>query len=382
MYAILHLYGWYVAGFAGPALARGPLGTGTRLDRPAVVLMLCAAGCGGFLYWELAERTRLLLPEWNTIPEEVTVVREETPYRDYFPFSTLEPQEKIARLDAPASLRIRDGYPRLDGATAFMPLSSATLMAVYEIPSSLLTLDGATDPDAERYMFISQFFSSNTSRKAYSNLINGKADLIVVFGPSEEQQAEADTAGVPLKLTPIGKEAFVFFVNEKNPVDGLSLEEVRKIYSGGIGNWREVGGPDAPILAYQRPKDSGSRTAMDQMVMQGLSQARPLREEYFAPMEGIVTAVADYRNESPAIGYSFRWFLTTMYSEPGLKLLTINGVAPTVEHIADGTYPLTRTFYAVTRKKDALPETEALAAWLAGPEGQALVGKAGYVPIR
>ena len=52
------------------------------------------------------------------------------------------------------------------------------------------------------------------------------------------------------------------------------------------------------------------------------------------------------------------------------------------ETIADGTYPLTRTFYAVTRKKDALPETEALAAWLAGPEGQALVGKAGYVPIR
>ncbi len=92
---------------------------------------------------------------------------------------------------------------------------------------------------------------------------------------------------------------------------------------------------------------------------------------------GVVTAVADYRNETPAPGYSFRWFVAAMFSRPELKLLQVDGVAPTAEHIADGTYPLIGTFYAVTRKNDASPETRKLVEWPAGPEGQALIAKTG-----
>ncbi|WP_279401693.1 substrate-binding domain-containing protein [Piscibacillus salipiscarius] len=65
-----------------------------------------------------------------------------------------------------------------------------------------------------------------------------------------------------LNMTPIGREAFVFFVHADNPVDSLKVEEIQGIYSGNITNWKEVGGEDVEIRAFQRPEGSGSQTML------------------------------------------------------------------------------------------------------------------------
>lgn len=78
------------------------------------------------------------------------------------------------------------------------------------------------------------------------------------MGVSDEQRAMAGQKGLELLLTPVGREAFVFFVNSRNSITDLSTSDVRRIYSGEVTNWREVGGGNNEIRAYQRPDESGS----------------------------------------------------------------------------------------------------------------------------
>ncbi len=69
--------------------------------------------------------------------------------------------------------------------------------------------------------------------------------------------------GLTFHMIPIGREAFVFFVNHKNTVENLTLGQVQQIYAGKITNWQEVGGKNDAIRAFQRPADSGSQTALE-----------------------------------------------------------------------------------------------------------------------
>lgn len=196
--------------------------------------------------------------------------------------------------------------------------------------------------------------------------------------PSQAQLAKAKAAGVELKLTPIGREAFVFFVNTDNPVDELSLQQIRDIYTKKITNWKQVGGPDEDIVAYQRPDDSGSQTAMLAQVMQNTPMATAVREEIADGMGTVIDQVATYRNLSSAIGYSFRWYATVMNPNSGIRLLDVNGVPPTVDNIRNGTYPLTGDFYATTAGSQN-PNTAKLIDWMTSPEGQTLIEQVGYV---
>ena len=97
-------------------------------------------------------------------------------------------------------------------------------------------------------------------------------------------------------------------------------------------------------------------------------------------MGGIVQNVSSYKNHRNAIGYSFRFYCTGLMRGFDVKLLAIDGVAPTVENIENGTYPLASCFYAVTRA-DADENTLALLEWITGSQGQELVEKAGYTPL-
>jgi phosphate transport system substrate-binding protein len=187
----------------------------------------------------------------------------------------------------------------------------------------------------------------------------------VFFGaqPSKRQQEAAAAAGRKLDLTPIGREAFVLFVNADNPVPGLTTTQVQDIYSRGITNWKQVGGRDEQIIPFQRPEDSGSQTVMQARVMQGRTMAAPLRDEQVDGMGGILSEVAEYRNSTAAIGYSFRWYATVMNGNPGIRLLAIDGVEPTPENIRNGSYPYTVDVYAVTARRPTPTPRSSSTGW-------------------
>lgn len=295
-------------------------------------------------------------------------LRENFNYRTYRPF---EEDSLVHTLDEPATLRFsaEDDLPRMDGATALYPIYAAFCQAVYPAQA------------AEDWHFYSDTVTCSTTTFAYKNIVDGKCDIIFVAGPSEEQEAYAAEQGVELVYTPIGREAFVFFVNPQNPIDSLSLEEIRGIYSGGISDWGQLGAKGlGKILAFQRDEGSGSQTALERFVMRGAPLMEADTETYIGGMGEIIEEVSSYKNHRNAIGFSFRFYCTALTKGFDVKLLAIDGVEPRVENIENGSYPLASSFYAVTRS-DADENTLALLAWICGEQGQALIRDTGYTPI-
>lgn len=283
---------------------------------------------------------------------------------DLYEYAPNEPGSKAVDLGRPASFHVEQDVPIIDGATALYPVYAAFAQAVYP---------------KQNYDPYNSAVMSNRTGSAYENLLAGDVDIIFTLGPSEAQRARASELGKELVLTPIGKEAFVFFVNKENPVKGLTQAELRDIYSGKLTNWKEVGGNRSKIRAFQRPADSGSQTALEDF-MGDVPIMKAPTEEVADLMSGIITYVADYRNYDGAIGYTFRFYSESMIGNNNIRLLAVDGAEPTVETIRSGAYPITREIYAITAGSNN-PNVDAFIDWILSDEGQELVEKTGYVGI-
>jgi phosphate transport system substrate-binding protein len=282
---------------------------------------------------------------------------------NYWPFSENK-YDKLVRPAFTPSLRIETDHPRLDGAIAAFPVYAAFTQAVY----------AGLDARAAR-----KIVDCTNTVEAYKRLVDGKVDIFFGAAPSQAQRDYAASKGLALTETPIGKEAFVFLGHKDNPVRSLTQAQVRAVYSGRVRNWKELGGPDEAILAFQRPENSGSQTAMLRL-MNGEAMSRPLYEEQSEGMGDVVIGVAAYRNRNNALGYSFRWYATVLFSSPDIRLLAIDGVDPTPENIRNNTYPFTMPLLAVTARPLSA-ESKNLLDWITGPEGQELLERVGYVPL-
>ena len=303
-----------------------------------------------------------------TLDDRTLMLEEYAPFRE---------GTKAASLDRPASIQMEPAAAerlRLDGATALYPVYAAFVQAVYPEETYLLT---------ERDRRVA---CAGTVR-AYRRLVNGDADVIFAAEPSQAQRAYAAFKGMELHMTPIGREAFVFFVHRWNPVDSLTLEQLRGIYSGEITSWRQAGGLFGRIRAFQRAEDSGSQSAL--MRLMGDTPLRePEEREVIGGMGEIIREVASYRNYLGAIGFSFRFYATEMVSSGEIRLLALNGVEPTRETIRDGSYPISSSFYAVTASPIGQPAPEttneklaALLEWILSPQGQWIIEETGYVSL-
>lgn len=255
-----------------------------------------------------------------------------------------------------------ENYPRIDGSTATLPLAEAFKA----------DFTGTDIKEVE--------VTHSKTHNAYVNLINGETDLILVTYPSEDELKLAKEKGIELEIVPIVKEAFVFFVNKENSVNNLTLNEIQDIYSGKITNWKEVGGEDKEILAFQRPKNSGSQTGMLNSVMQGIKMKEPTTEIVAVDMQDIIDVISDYNNKDTAIGYSYYYYATTMYTSDTMKLLSVNGVEPTYENIKNGLYNIQTAYYAVIKKDEpADSDTRKLLEVMKSERGQNVAKGAGYV---
>ena len=291
---------------------------------------------------------------------------------DYQPFSR---DNQLVTLDEPADFQLETPWAlRLDGVTALYPVYAAFAQAVF--------------PESDDYVPFHSTVECNGTIDAYQHLINGEVDMIFAAAPSQAQLEAAEHAGMELHMTPIGSEAFVFFVNNKNPVTGLTVEQVRGIYTGAITNWSQVGGRRQSIRPFQRAENSGSQSAL-QRLMGDLPLIEPEEEDRVAGMGGIIREVASYRNYRNAIGFSFRYYATEMVRNGDIRLLALDGVEPTKETIRDSTYPISSYFYAVTAAPIGKPapeeRNETMAAflnWILSPQGQTLVEETGYVGLR
>ncbi|MBQ8397876.1 MAG: substrate-binding domain-containing protein [Clostridia bacterium] len=270
----------------------------------------------------------------------------------------------LVRIDA--DLALEGDLPVLDGAAALLPVYASIVNAVYPVGS--VTYEGGVFSDdnyyGENFAPDSKMQYRNTVR-GYAAVVDGTSDILFCAAPSAAQKQYAAEQGVELVYVPIGREAFVFFVNRDNPVDNLSIEQVRGIYAGDCTNWAEVGGPNRIINPVTRLAGSGSQTAME------------------AFMGGrAIGGKSPFAVAGGSIGFSFRYYLADMVGNAGVKMLSLDGVYPSAENIRDGSYPIVAEFYAIYRAEDDNPNIPILIEWILSPAGQAIIEGCGYVGLR
>ena len=284
-------------------------------------------------------------------------------------FSGCTTKQQNHQIDVPkkASLQLSlDEYPCMDGSTANLPMMAEIMSRVCDI-----TLEEAEE-----------LTSCTKTSNAWSNIANGNADILLVYEAAEDTKAYLDIVGTELEITPLGRDALVFINNEQNSVNNLTQQQLIDIYTGNVTNWNEVGGEDLEIIPYQRVATSGSQSLFMKLLMKDIVPMDAPMELRPAEMGMLIDELARYNNEGNALGYSVFYYASYMYQQPGLKMIAVDGVQPSDETIADGSYPLLNEYYLVIRADE--PEdspARQLRNWILTDEGRAAIIEAGYIPM-
>jgi phosphate transport system substrate-binding protein len=297
------------------------------------------------------------------------------------PFALGEPEPIGESAGVPLYEIPYGSYPVIDGSTIGVPMA-------LEFAREHLSL-----PDTDLSSFV--FFS--TTHAAYLNLINRRpaaapiipsmngamerkgVELFIGTAPSDDELALAQACGVKLVINTLCYDAFVFITHKDNPVQSLTVGQIRDIYAGRVTNWNEIGGADARILAYQRNPNSGSQTAMDELVMRGEEITGAV--DWYVPreMSGLVDEVSDYENALSSIGYTYKYYLDALYQDEDIKTIAIDGIAPTDENIISGAYPFTTEYVAVIRDGEQDGIAGRFLEWMLSGEGMDCIRQAGYL---
>ena len=174
-----------------------------------------------------------------------------------------------------------------------------------------------------------------------------------------------------LKETTLALDGIAIIVNPQNPVKDLSLEQIAKIYTGEITNWKDVGGEDAEIVLIGREAGSGTRDGFESIT--DTKDACQYRQELTSTGD-VITTVSQNPN---AIGYA-----SLASIKDSVKALTVNGVAPTEATVKDGTYLVQRPFVLVTKEGVALSETaQKFFDFATSADAASIISAAGAVPV-
>lgn len=202
-------------------------------------------------------------------------------------------------------------------------------------------------------------------------LIDGTTDIAQSsrWITMDEVQRALDNGVYPVPFV-IANDSIIPVLHPENPVDDLSMQELKKIYKGEIRNWSEVGGTDRDIVVVSRDSDSGTYGVWNEIVLEG-DRVTP-RAQMLASNGAIVQAVQDNRH---AIGYIGLGYLTDK-----LKRITVEGIKPTSGTTSSGEFPISRSLWLFT---DDWPEgdVQRFISYIQNPENQHLIEEGGYVPI-
>ncbi|MDR1222078.1 MAG: substrate-binding domain-containing protein [Tannerella sp.] len=279
-----------------------------------------------------------------------------------------------------------NNYPRVDGSTSCRHLHeiiACKLLNVSYTWQMPLVDEWTIRPDYEHipagyWNFFWQWIKTSQTHGAFMNLIDGNADIILTHRTiSPDEKAHADARGIKLIETPIARDAFVFVVNPENPVTSLTVAQVQDIYTSKTTNWKQVGGRDASIKVFTRPRNSGSEEVMRELVMKGLEMG-DFPESQIGSMALVFSEVIDDRN---AICYTFLNYKELIVRKPDSNVpkIAINGVFPGEETVLDETYPfIAEVHVAIRSNLDRNTMAYKLYEWLQSPAAHAAITESGY----
>jgi phosphate transport system substrate-binding protein len=159
--------------------------------------------------------------------------------------------------------------------------------------------------------------------------------------------------------------------NASNPVGNLTTNQVRDIFTGVIQNWKDVGGPDAPIHLYVRDPVSGTYLGFRELAMGNKPYGHA--QMLFTTYAAIVRAVGE---DPDGIGYSS----LGLAKGSEVKAVSIGGVEPSFDTVNKHQYPYARVLHLYTNKNQEAPTTHDFILYVASPHGQEVVEQMGFVP--
>lgn len=211
-----------------------------------------------------------------------------------------------------------------------------------------------------------------------SALINGTTDICNSSRPMKMSEREKlkqrySTLGVEIKAA---KDGLAVYVNDTNPIQDLSLDQLKKIYMGEMTNWKELGGADARIILYSRENNSGTYVYFKDNVLEG--QDFSASAQNMPGTAAVVNAIAKDKN---GIGYG-----GAAYAK-GIRMLKIRKDAgsaafePNAENVKSGDYPISRYLFMYVKSRPTGFMKEYV-DWILSQEGQEIVTKVGYFPVK
>ena len=307
---------------------------------------------------------------------------------DEKPLLIIDPVVELEKPTATTTLTLAN-MPVIDGSDSTEPLRNLLVYRLLGIDCQWqqnLHTDGTwtikpiwNRLDEDGRSGLQRIVRNSNTHGSFVRLIDGDDDLIITArGISRDEQKYADEKGVGIIAHPIARDALVFIVNPKNPVRHLTTEQIQKIYTGEIRNWREVGGNDAPISPYVRNPNSGSQEKMETIIMSGLKMID------WPEMVGYVMLAPYYqlRQDENGIAYTPFYYYDTIVNDDGTQVIGVNGIVPSKKTIEDGTYPyVTEVMASVRADIDKSSTAYQLFYQLATGQHDNIVRESGYIPM-
>ncbi len=252
-----------------------------------------------------------------------------------------------------------------------------------QMQSGKIVIDGSTTVGPIAKAFAEEFMRANPgvnitvsesgSGNGVKSLVNGTCDIADMsrFMKDTEFKAAADAGRMPVAHV-VALDGLPVIVHPSNPVKGLTIAQIRDIYTGKITNWNQVGGPNRPIVIISRDTNSGTYETFETLVMKGAAMAGSV--EYVGSNGAVRQRVQSTPN---AIGYAGLGFV-----DRTVKALEVNGIAPTAETVIAGDYPISRPLYMFT---NGYPELGSpvykFVTFHLSKRGQEIIQGIGFVPI-
>ena len=237
----------------------------------------------------------------------------------------------------------------ISGSTSVGPLMEK-IQEKYEAENSNVTLE----------------IQQNASGAGIKDVISGISEV----GMSSRELKDDEKTSVQGSI--VAYDGIALLVNPENSVKNISLEDVKKIYTGEITNWKELGGDDSPIVVVSREEGSGTRDAFQEIV--GYESEELVKDATISDGSGAVkTTVAGNKN---AIG-----FASFEYIDDTVAALNIDDVEPTADNVKAGSYKISRPFILVTKEDSLTEEGQKLIDFVLSAEGQQIVGENKLITI-
>lgn len=281
-----------------------------------------------------------------------------------------------------------DNYPKVDGSTSSSVLSMMVACKLLGAPYRWIepgivsewTLHPVYEELPEQYRdFFSERIKTSRTHGAFMNLIDGEADIILTHRTiSPDEKAHAESVGVTLIETPIALDAFVFVVNKKNPVKTITVDQIQKIYMGKITNWSQIGGNNAKMKVFTRPRNSGSEEIFRYLVMADLEPA-DFPESDIGGMAQVFGEIKEYET---GICYTFNNYKLLQARVPDSEVpkIAINGIFPDENTVKDRTYPfISEVHVAIRVDLDRNSMAYKLYEWLQSENAKSAITECGFL---